>query len=324
MLRWVYRSLVLSSVAPPAVWFCQFHSIPDCLKLRWLPAFRFVLCQSGAFAAFTLGGAARARAAEDLSHPGIYGPLNYLQSFGSPGHEIRQILLALTWLSVAVVVIITALIVTAIVRRGRRVEDMSADTAAVIRRNDAGALRWIYGGLAVTAVILLSFVAWTVSIMAAIQSPPSASVATIEVTGHQWWWEVKYVDETGATLFETANEIHIPVGQPVRFVLRATDVIHSFWVPLLGGKTDMIPGQENVAWLRADTAGVYRGQCVEYCGLQHAHMAFDLFAVPPQQFDAWLTQQAGTARETAGATLGEPADMTPASGTPAPTVDETR
>lgn len=73
-------------------------------------------------------------------------------------------------------------------------------------------------------------------------------------------------------------------------MLRSTDVIHSFWVPLLAGKTDMIPGRENVAWLRADTAGIYRGQCVEYCGLQHAHMAFQLVAVPAEEFDAWRAQ----------------------------------
>ncbi|WP_322867959.1 cytochrome c oxidase subunit II [Aquicoccus sp. G2-2] len=252
-----------------------------------------------AFFALVTMAAVPAQAAEGLQKPGTHGPLNYLQSFGSPGHEIRQILLALTWLSFAVVVIITALVVIAIVRRGRRVEDMSADTASVIGGDDTGALRWIYAGLVVTVVILLIFITWTVSIMAATQSPATRAVATIDVTGHQWWWQVAYKDDNGATLFETANEIRIPVGQPVRFVLRSADVIHSFWVPLLGGKTDMIPGQENVAWLRADTAGIYRGQCVEYCGLQHAHMAFDLFALPPQEFDAWLAQQTKTARNTA-------------------------
>lgn len=258
-------------------------------------------------AAFARVFAVPAQAEENLYAPDSHGPMNFLQSFGSPGHEIRQILLALTWLSVSVVIIITALVVIAILRRGRRVEDMSVDTASVTRGDDEGALRWIYAGLAATIVILLFFITWTVSTMAAIQSPANGSLATIEVTGHQWWWEVAYKDGHGVTLFETANEIHVPVGRPVRFVLRSADVIHSFWVPLLGGKTDMIPGQENVAWLRADTPGVYRGQCVEYCGLQHAHMAFDLFASPPQEFDAWLAQQAETARKTAGATPGHPA-----------------
>ncbi|WP_166434106.1 cytochrome c oxidase subunit II [Roseovarius spongiae] len=226
---------------------------------------------------------------------GGHGPLNYLESFGAPAHEIRPILLALGWLSVAVVVIITALVLIAVLRRGRRVEDMNTDTGSVVAGRDTGALRWIYAGVAATVAILLVFVFWTVTTMAAIQTPRAAPAATVEVTGHQFWWQVAYKDADGATLFETANEIRVPVGKPVRFVLRSADVIHSFWVPLLGGKTDMIPGQENVAWLRADAAGVYRGQCVEYCGLQHAKMAFELRAVPPQDFDAWLKQRAEAA-----------------------------
>ncbi len=227
--------------------------------------------------------------------------LNYLHTFGAPGHQIRAILLALGWLSIAVVVGITALVVIAIAQKGRRVDDMSGDRASVARGQDAVPLRWIQAGLVATVAILFFFIAWTVSTMAAMQSPASGTVATIEVTGHQWWWQVAYKDGDGATLFETANEIRLPVGLPVRFVLRSADVIHSFWVPQLGGKTDMIPGQDNVTWLRADTPGVYRGQCVEYCGLQHAHMAFDLYAVPPQEFEGWLTQQAKTPRTAAAA-----------------------
>lgn len=280
------------------------------LKIGWISGVHAFPRLAGVSAAFTVFSALPGRAADVMNKPGGHAPLNYLQTFGSPGHEIQQILLALSWLSVGVVVIITALVVVAIMRRGRRVEDMSADMASVAAGHDAGALRWIYAGLAVTVVILLFFITWTVSTMAAIQSPATASAATIEVTGHQWWWQVAYKDDDGATLFETANEIRVPVGQPVRFVLRSADVIHSFWVPLLGGKTDMIPGQENVAWLRADAAGVYRGQCVEYCGLQHAHMAFDLLAVPPQEFDAWLAQRTEAARRTAGADVDDSAGAT--------------
>lgn len=289
--------------AMPAGWVSRARSIP------W---------RAGRIATLLLLAAIPAQAADALQGPGSHGPLNYLQTFGSPGQEIRPILLALTWLSVAVVAIITALIVIAIMRRGRRIDDMSTDMGSVMPGHDAGALRWIYAGLAVTVAILLFFVTWTVATMAEIQSPASESVATIEVTGHQWWWEVAYVDDDGAILFETANEIHVPVGRPVRFVLRSADVIHSFWVPLLGGKTDMIPGQENVAWLRADTAGVYRGQCLEYCGLQHAHMAFDLFAVPPAEFDAWLAQRVEAARKTAGAAPGDPSSTTASEAAPHP------
>ena len=95
---------------------------------------------------------------------------------------------------------------------------------------------------------------------------------TIRVVGHMWWWEVRYPDQG----IVTANEIHIPAGQPVRLELTSADVIHSFWVPRLNGKRDMIPGIENAFWIQADEPGVYRGQCGEYCGTQHANMAFEV------------------------------------------------
>jgi cytochrome c oxidase subunit 2 len=113
----------------------------------------------------------------------------------------------------------------------------------------------------------------------------------IEVTGHQWWWEVRYQDTDASNIFTTANEIHIPVGVPVTFTLKATDVIHSFWVPNLHGKKDLIPGKVSTIWLQADKAGVYRGQCAEFCGHQHAHMALWIFAEPREQFDAWRRNQ---------------------------------
>jgi cytochrome c oxidase subunit 2 len=116
----------------------------------------------------------------------------------------------------------------------------------------------------------------------------------IELTGHQWWWEVRYDDVDASNIFTTANEIHIPVGVPVTFSLKAADVIHSFWVPNLSGKKDLIPGKINTIWLQADKPGVYRGQCAEYCGLQHARMALWVVAEPQDQFNAWRQNQTQT------------------------------
>jgi cytochrome c oxidase subunit 2 len=99
-----------------------------------------------------------------------------------------------------------------------------------------------------------------------------------------WWWEVRYPEQD----IVTANEIHIPAGEPVRLELASADVIHSFWVPRLNGKRDLIPGMENVFWIQADEPGVYRGQCGEYCGAQHANMAFHVIALPRDEFNAWL------------------------------------
>ena len=102
-----------------------------------------------------------------------------------------------------------------------------------------------------------------------------------------WWWEVRYPQQQ----ITTANELHIPVGRPVRLELTSADVIHSFWVPRLNGKRDMIPGLKTIFWIQADEPGVYRGQCGEYCGTQHANMAFEVIALESAEFDEWLAQQ---------------------------------
>jgi cytochrome c oxidase subunit 2 len=114
---------------------------------------------------------------------------------------------------------------------------------------------------------------------------------TIEVTGRQWWWDVRYMDSIPGRAVRSANELHLPVGQRVRLLLRSQDVIHSFWVPGLQGKIDMIPGRTNTFWVQADTPGVWRGQCAEFCGMQHAKMAFVVVADTPADFAQWLDRE---------------------------------
>jgi cytochrome c oxidase subunit 2 len=109
----------------------------------------------------------------------------------------------------------------------------------------------------------------------------------IKVTGHQWWWEVQYQDPLPSNVMTTANEIHVPVGKTVRLELQSNDVIHSFWVPNMHGKKDLIPGHPTVHYLKADREGTFRGQCAEFCGHQHAHMRLEFVAQSPQDFDAW-------------------------------------
>jgi cytochrome c oxidase subunit 2 len=111
---------------------------------------------------------------------------------------------------------------------------------------------------------------------------------TVDVTGHQWWWEVQYPAEVPKDIIVTANELHVPVGKMIQIRLLAADVIHSFWVPNLNGKRDLIPGYRTTVWFRADTAGVYDGQCAEFCGLQHAHMRLKVIAEPPEKFAQWV------------------------------------
>ena len=119
-------------------------------------------------------------------------------------------------------------------------------------------------------------------------------MARIEVTGEQWWWRVTYTGADGIAV-ASANEIRIPVGRPVEFTLKAADVIHSFWVPSLGGKVDMIPGRTTRLRLTAERPGVYRGQCAEYCGGPHALMAFQVLAMPAPGYAAWLQREAAPA-----------------------------
>jgi cytochrome c oxidase subunit 2 len=144
-------------------------------------------------------------------------------------------------------------------------------------------------GIAIPAVALIALFA--VSDLWLIQrtAPPARAntAMTVKVTGHQWFWEVQYPG-TGAV---TANEIHIPARTRVQVVAKTADVIHSFWVPQLNRKVDMIPGRTNRVLLYADKPGVYRGQCAEFCGLQHAHMAMKVFAEPRARFQAWLKHQ---------------------------------
>jgi cytochrome c oxidase subunit 2 len=122
--------------------------------------------------------------------------------------------------------------------------------------------------------------------MASLAAPPDKAL-TIELAGHQWWWEMRYPDGQ----VTTANELHIPAGQPVHLILTSADVIHSFWAPELHGKIDLTPGRTSSFWIEARQPGVYRGLCAEYCGDQHAKMAFLVIAEPPDQFAAWLERQ---------------------------------
>jgi cytochrome c oxidase subunit 2 len=119
----------------------------------------------------------------------------------------------------------------------------------------------------------------------------AADALTVEITGNQWWWSVRYPNTDASRIAVSANEVHIPVGQPVRIRGTSNDVIHSFWVPNLQGKRDLIPSHITTDWIQADHAGRFRGQCAEFCGLQHAHMALWVVAEPADKFEAWLAHQ---------------------------------
>jgi len=162
-------------------------------------------------------------------------------------------------------------------------------------------MRWILGGgvafpLAVLACLFV-YSHWRTPGWL-VQPPPGALI--VGITAHMWWWEVRYRDPASGQDITLANELHLPVGRPVWLGLNSPDVIHSFWVPALAGKVDMVPGRVNHLLLEAHQAGVYRGQCAEFCGEQHARMALHVVARPPVEFDAWLAAQARPAAAPAG------------------------
>jgi cytochrome c oxidase subunit II len=190
--------------------------------------------------------------------------------------------------SAIVFVLVVAALLWATLRR-RRVEEPSDD------RRERSMRTTVIVATAATTIILFVFLILDLSVGRAITTNPGPEALQVRVTGHQWWWEIQYRDSLPQNWATTANEIHVPVGRPVVFELRSTDVIHSLWPPNLNGKRDLIPGNENSIWFQADSAGVYRGQCAEFCGHQHAKMAFLIVAEPPDSFSAWLVRQRDTA-----------------------------
>lgn len=157
----------------------------------------------------------------------------------------------------------------------------------------------IGGGIVFPVVVLSALLIYAFTSPASAGRGGNSPAAQIEVTGEFWWWRVRYLDDKGETMVETANEIRIPAQRPVEILLKTRDVIHSFWVPNLAGKIDLMPGHVNRLRLRADAPGSFRGQCAEYCGAQHAKMAFHVVAQTQDEYDAWLAAQMQSAREPA-------------------------
>jgi len=186
-------------------------------------------------------------------------------------------------LGAAVFLLVVVLLIAALLR-GRRATDATTPESI---SGDVGR-RWvIWGGIALPLVILGVVFGSSVSTLAALQDPRGPAAVHVRVVGRRWWWDVSYPDQGIAT----PNELHLPVGVPVQLQLESADVIHSLWVPELHGKMDLIPTRVNYLTLQADQEGVYRGECAEFCGLQHAHMDFMVVAESESAFNSWLVAQ---------------------------------
>ena len=205
-----------------------------------------------------------------------------LEAAGVQAARIEWLWWLMFWVCTAVFVLVLGSLWLA-VRRGR-----SANAA---RPTERMLLVGIASALGVTVAVLFGLLYASAATGRAIGTRPSPEALTIDIVGHQWWWQIEYTHPVPSQRVVTANELHLPVGRPVIFNLRSPDVIHSFWIPNLHGKTDLVPGRLNTTWLQADRTGVFRGQCAEYCGMQHAHMAFPVFVTSEEDFQKWLDGQ---------------------------------
>ena len=221
-----------------------------------------------------------------------------LDPAGPGARKIEGIWWVLFWIATAVVIIVTVMLVMSVRRRSKEAEDVERT------KPKWGEPFIVVAGVVIPVFILLGTFIFSLVEMDSLAVSDEDAELEIVVDAQNWWWEVTYAN--GA---ETANEIHIPTGSPVKVRLTSPDVLHSFWVPQLQAKMDHVPGQENSLWLEADEPGRYRGQCAEFCGLQHAHMAFFVVAQTPEDFESWLANEGSDAPEPASTTAQEGLDV---------------
>jgi cytochrome c oxidase subunit 2 len=202
------------------------------------------------------------------------------------------------WLLPICTVVFVAVVVALLValRRAPRIRESVAPDVSSLWQSEPTIARVVWVAVGVSTLLLLVLLAASVFTDRALAQLPLANALHIELTGYQWWWEARYDDADPSRIFTTANELHVPVGRPIIVTLVGADVIHSFWVPSLHGKKDLIPGREQTISFRADRPGIYRGTCAEYCGYQHAHMVLYVVADAPVDYVQWTTRQRAPAR----------------------------
>jgi cytochrome c oxidase subunit 2 len=223
-----------------------------------------------------------------------------LDAAGPQAAHIVDLWWLMFWVCVAVFVVVMAMLGWALWRAPRSDAGTPPDVAP--RAAGERQLRWSVGvGVVVSCALLIGLLVASVLTDRALALMPVDDALNVRVAAHQYWWEVVYDDPQPNRTFTTANELYIPVGRPVVVTLEADDVIHSFWIPNLHGKKDLIPGRVATIRLRADRPGEFRGRCAEYCGLQHAFMAFDVVAVSADGFAAWTDAQRKPAADPSGA-----------------------
>jgi cytochrome c oxidase subunit II len=233
------------------------------------------------------------RAAAILAGAALAGcsrnPSILLDTAGPHANEIQWLFWLFFWVCAAVWLCVIGLLGFATWRGLRRWRDTPAPATAPAEERRLVA--WVSTGVGLTFAILTLFVGASYAVDRKLISLDSGPTMEIQITGHQWWWEIQYLGETPSAQFTTANELHVPSGSTVKLKLRSSDVIHSFWIPNVAGKRDIIPGRENEATIRVDRDGVWHGRCAEFCGYQHAFMGLTLIAETPDKFEKWKASQ---------------------------------
>ena len=220
------------------------------------------------------------------------GPQNVSDPTGDNMRKIWNLFIPIFWASVVIFVIVQAISIYAVIRFRRRPD---SPLPHAVHGNTRLEIAWTI----LPALILVVVAVPTLTTIADLHGDPGDEAVTIRVIGHQWWWEFQYPDEG----IVTAGTMHVPVDRPVRLELQSADVIHSFWPPKLAGKQDVVPGHNNLLIFTPEEIGEFRGQCAEFCGTQHANMAFSVAVDSADDYAAWLEAQKQPAAEPQPGTL---------------------
>jgi cytochrome c oxidase subunit 2 len=220
-----------------------------------------------------------------------------------PAAVDARLIASWSWVLFAVAALIWIAVVVATLAALRR-RDVAAP-AADERRVGIG----VVVATAATVLILIGLLIASVGVGRAVSPAAAPGALSVRITGFQWWWHIEYRDPVAGRAVTTANELHLPVGRDTVLELTAGDVIHSFWVPALHGKRDLIPGHVTQLVLRPDRPGTFRGQCAEFCGFAHAHMGLLVVAQPAAEFARWLGRQRRPAAPPAGALAARGAEL---------------
>jgi cytochrome c oxidase subunit 2 len=231
-----------------------------------------------------------------LSGPGTHSALRPAGAQAARIHDLWQLTL---WICMGVFAAILVALLIALVRAPRSAGNSRAEPSHALGP-ERRSRRWATAATVASAVLLVVLLGADMLTDRALSRLPVADALRIEMTAQQWWWEARYLDAQGRAEFAVSSELHVPVGRPVIVSLKSADVIHTFWVPSLHGKKDMLPGRSTQLMLRADKAGTYRGECAEFCGLEHALMAFSVTAEPPEAYAQWRAAQQAPASAPEG------------------------